>query len=332
MAWRELRPERRIGPTIADAPLRRRTGTWLARGLLLCGLLGTTPFLLPEYELHTLNLVLVNVLLAIGTNLVVGVARQFALSTGALFGVGAYVAALAQMRLGLPFLTALPLAVLAAMAVSTAVSLVAWRSGGLYLAMITFGFGEIFQFVLVHADALTNGPDGLAVPRPVVAGVALTGQADMALLFLPLTAVAILLYRLMETGRIGKVLTALGDSEVALASVGYNAQGAKTLAFAIQGAYAGLAGALYAAMIGFIDPYSFNLGVTLQQLTAIAIGGFGSLAGAVVGAAALTLLERVVMDFAGLKEVAYGLALLAVFLIFPGGLAGLMFRKGRASA
>ena len=275
---------------------------------------------------------LVNVLLAIGTNLVVGVARQFALSTGALFGVGAYVAALAQMRLGLPFLTALPLAVLAAMAVSTAVSLVAWRSGGLYLAMITFGFGEIFQFVLVHADALTNGPDGLAVPRPVVAGVALTGQADMALLFLPLTAVAILLYRLMETGRIGRVLTALGDSEVALASVGYNVQGAKTLAFAIQGAYAGLAGALYAAMIGFIDPYSFNLGVTLQQLTAIAIGGFGSLAGAAVGAAALTLIERVVMDFAGLKEVAYGLALLAVFLIFPGGLAGLMFRKGRVSA
>jgi len=91
-----------------------------------------------------------------------------------------------------------------------------------------------------------------------VAGMVLTGQTDMAPLFLPLTAAAILLYRLMETGRIGRVLTAPGDSEVALVSVGYNAQAAKTLAFAIQGAYAGLAGALYAAMIGFIDPYSFN--------------------------------------------------------------------------
>lgn len=331
MVWRELRMERKRGPALAGAARHRGTGLWLAGGLL-CALLGAAPFVLPEYELHTLNLVLVNVLLAIGINLVVGVARQFALFIGALFGVGAYVAALAQMRLGLPFLAALPLAIVAATAVSAATSLVAWRSGGLYLAMITFGFGEVFQFFLVHADTLTNGPDGLAVPRPVVAGIALVTPAQMYLLFLPLTVGAIAVYRLMEAGRIGRVLTALGDSEIALASVGYNAQAAKTLAFAIQGAYAGLAGALYAAAIGFIDPYSFNLGVTLQQLTAIAIGGFGSLAGAVVGGAVLTLIERVVMDFAGLKEVAYGLALLLVFLVFPGGLAGLLFHKRERSA
>ncbi len=335
MVWRELQ----LGQKGTGAALRRPprrpihhpAARWLAWGLL--GLtLGAAPFVLSEYDLHTFNLVLVNVLLAVGLNLVVGVARQFALSIGALFGVGAYVAALAQMRLGLPFLAALPLAVAAATAVSAATSLVAWRAGGLYLAMITFGFAEIFQFALVHADALTNGPDGLAVPRPSVAGVTLATQAQIALLYLPLTAAAILAYRFMEVGRVGRVLTALGDSEVALASVGYSAPAAKTLAFAVQGAYAGLAGALYAGAIGYIDPYSFNLGVTLQQLTAIAIGGFGSLAGAVVGGAALTLIERVVMDFAGLKEVAYGVALLAVFLLLPDGLAGWLFRKRGTSA
>jgi branched-chain amino acid transport system permease protein len=293
-------------------------------------LFAAAPRLLSDYQLYTLNLIQVNILLAVGLNLVIGVTRQFALFSGALLGIGAYVAALLQMRLGVPFLLSVPVAVLATMAVSAAVSLVAWRAGGLYLAMITFGFGEVFQFILVHADAITNGPDGLAVPRPTLAGVAFAAPGRLFELFLPLTAIAIAGYRLMETGSLGRTMTALGDSEVALASVGRDPRMAKTIAFAIQGAYAGLAGAMFAAAVGFIDPYSFGLGVTLQQLTAIAVGGFGSLAGAVVGGAVLTLIERGVMDLPGVREIVYGLALLVVFLVFPTGLAGL-FSRGRAS-
>lgn len=314
---------------VSAKPQTLRVALLVAFGLSVSLL--AVPHLLTDYQLYTVNLVQINVLLAISLNLVIGVARQFALFTGALFGVGAYVAALAQMRLGIPFLPSLPIAVAAATLVSALASLVAWRSGGLYLAMITFGFGEVFQFMLMHADAVTNGPDGLAVPRPIVVGVAFATPASLFQLFLPITVAAIALYRVLETGAIGRLMTALGDSEVALASIGYDPRVAKTIAFAIQGAYAGLAGAFYAAAVGFIDPYSFGLGVTLQQLTAIAVGGFGSLAGAVVGGAVLTLIERAVMDFPGVREVAYALALLFVFLVFPTGLAGLLARLRRSS-
>lgn len=302
-------------------------GTWT---LAIAALFLVPPRVLSDYQLYTFNLALVNILLAVGLNLVIGVARQFALFSGALFGIGAYVSGICQARYGISFFAALPLAVAAAMLASAATSLIAWRAGDLYLAMITFGFGEIFQFVLVHADSLTNGPDGLAVPRPVVAGVSFGTPSQLYTLFLPLTALAILIYRSIETGHLGRLFVALGDSEAALASIGYDHRVIKTLSFAIQGAYAGLAGAFFAAAVGFIDPYSFGLAVTLQQLTAIAIGGFGSLAGAVVGSITLTVIDRVLVDFPGLRELGYGLCLLIVFLAFPGGLAGALL--GRRSS
>lgn len=303
-------------------------GAWILAAVGLCLL---PPRLFSDYQLYTLNLALVNILLAVGLNLVIGVARQFALFTGALFGIGAYVSGICQVRYGMSFFAALPLAVAAAMVASAAISLIAWRAGDLYLAMITFGFGEIFQFVLVHADSLTNGPDGLAIPRPAVAGALLAAPGQLYLLFLPLTVLALIAYRYIETGPLGRLFVALGDSEPALASIGYDHRVIKTAAFAIQGAYAGLAGVLFAAAVGFIDPYSFGLPVTLQQLAAIAIGGFGSLAGAVLGSVTMTLVDRVLVDFPGLRELGYGLCLMAVFLIFPGGLAGLFSRSRSAT-
>ncbi len=311
------------------APSLGGWGVRLAWGLAALTLFVVPPRLLSDFQLYTFNLALVNILLSIGLNLVIGVARQFALFSGALFGVGAYAAAICQLRFGLGFLAALPFAVIVAALVAALTSLIAWRAGDLYLAMITFGFGEIFQFFLVHADALTNGPDGLAVPRPVIFGASFATPAQLFSLFLPLTAVALITYRLIERGRLGKLFVALGDSEVALAAVGYDHRIIKTLVFAVQGAYAGLAGAMFAAAVGFIDPYSFGLSVTLQQLTAIAIGGFGSLLGAVSGSLALTLIDRVLIDFPGLRELGYGVCLLAVFLIFPGGIAGArLLRRG----
>lgn len=320
--------------TIAAALGRFRTpgrffvGTWI---LVVAVLWLLPPRVLTDYQLYTFNLALVNILLAIGLNMVIGVARQFALFSGALFGVGAYVAGICQVRYGMSFLAALPLAIVAAMLVSAAASLIAWRAGDLYLAMITFGFGEIFQFFLVHADGLTNGPDGLAVPRPSIAGVSFAAPGELYLLFLPLTMLAIAIYRFIETGTLGRLLTALGDSEPALASTGYDHRVVKTIAFAIQGAYAGLAGAFFAAAVGFIDPYSFGFSVTLQQLTAIAIGGLGSLAGAVVGSITLTLIDRVLIDFPGVRELAYGVCLLIVFLAVPRGLAGILSQQKSAS-
>lgn len=311
----------------------RALGIGLVAALALLWL--ASPFLLAKYDLYVLNLVAVNALLAVGLNVVLGMARQFALSSAAFYGVGAYASALVQLHLGLGFFPGLLAAGLAGGLVAALVSMTAWRVGGLYLAMITFGFGEIFQFFLVHADAVTNGPDGLAVPRPALGGLAAAGEGALVWLFAPVLAVmlggAYLLYR----GALGRVLTALGDSEEALSSLSLSPRLYKTVAFALSGVFASVAGAMLVAVVGFIDPYSFGLEQTLLHLTMVAVGGFGSLAGALAGAVSLTLLAEVLRDYHGIQEIIYGAVLLLVFYFFPGGLAGLpaalrrLGRRGR---
>lgn len=324
--------DRMEGGTASAVERRRRAASgrvrWIAALVAASFAFAVLPAALSDYGLYVLDLALTNVLLAAGLNVVIGVARQFALFSGALSGIGAYTVALAQSRFGVPFPAALLLAVLAATAASGAASLLAWRAGGLYLAMITFGFGEIFQFVLVHADWLTKGPDGLAVARPVIAGYTFATPAQLFRLAFPVTVLAVLALWFIEAGRIGRRLVALGDNERALAAIGYDARLAKTAAFLIQGGCSGLAGGLFAVVVGFIDPYSFGLDVTLQQLTAIAVGGLGSLVGAVAGALLLTGIDRVLADFPGLRELGYGAALLLVFLFAPNGVAALLQRRG----
>jgi branched-chain amino acid transport system permease protein len=292
----------------------------------ICALI-ILPRVLPEYDLYIANLMQVNILLAIGMNIVVGVSRQFSLSNAALFGLGAYMSVLIQLHLGLPFFWAAILSIGIAALVSAALSMLAWRVSGVYLAMVTFGFSEIFQFILIHADVLTNGSDGLAVPHPSLLSHVFLGHGNIFRLLLPMTAVAILIYLAIEKSVVGLRLLALGDSEVGLASVGSEPRVTKAIAFAIQGAYAGCAGVMFAVAVGFIDPYSFGLAETIQNLAAIVIGGLGSLAGSIAGAIALTLLDRVLADLPGSREVIYGLALLLIFIFFPRGLAGLWRRR-----
>jgi len=284
---------------------------------VLAALWLVSPFLLEKYDLYILNVIAVNALLAIGLNVVLGTARQFALSSAAFYGVGAYVSALAQLHLGVGFFPGLIAAGIAGGLIAALVSMTAWRVGGLYLAMITFGFGEIFQFFLVHADAITNGPDGLAVPRPV------TGEGGLVWLFTPVLAVMIGAAVLLHRGALGRVLVALGDSEEALSSLGLSPKLYKTIAFAISGVFASVAGAMIVAVVGFVDPYSFGLEQTLLHLTMVAVGGFGSLVGALAGATSLTLLAEVLRQYHGIQEIVYGAVLLLVFYFFPGGLAGL---------
>ena len=282
---------------------------------------------LSDYDIYIVNLMQVNILLAIGMNIVVGVARQFSLSNAALFGLGAYASVLIQVRLGLNFVEAAGLSIALAALVSAALSLLAWRVSGVYLAMVTFGFSQICQFVLIHADALTNGSDGIAAPHPLIFGHAFVGHREIFALMLPATFIAALSCMAIERSVVGLRLLALGDSEVGLASIGTEPRLIKAVAFAIQGAYAGCAGVMFAVVVGFIDPYSFGLDETIQSLAAIVVGGLGSLAGSIFGAMSLTLLDRVLVELPGSREVIYGLALIFVFIFFPGGLASLWRKR-----
>src|SRR6266545_4605200 len=226
--------------------MMRRGARALARrvvvtALVLCVYL-LAPLRMSAYHLYLLDLACVYVMLAVGLNIVIGVARQFALASAGFFGIGAYVTVLLVMKAGWPFAASFVAGTLAASVAAALVSLAAWRVSGLYLAMVTFGFGEIVQFVLVHWDTMTKGPDGLSVPRPALGTLILEDERQVFWLYVPIVLVAsVAAYRLLS-GRIGRTLTALGDSEIALGALGLHGAYYKTIAFALSGAYAGAAG------------------------------------------------------------------------------------------
>ena len=279
---------------------------------------------LSAYHLYLLDLACIYVLLAVGLNIVMGVAKQFALASAGFFGIGAYATALLMVKANVPFAVSLVAGALASAVAAALISLAAWRVSGLYLAMVTFGFGEIVQFVLVHWDSVTKGPDGLTLPRPTLGGLVLADERQLFWLYAPIiVAASLAAYRILS-GRLGRTLTALGDSEIGLAALGLQGAYYKTVAFALSGLYAGMAGGLFAALVGFIDPYTFGLPETLLHLTMIAVGGFGSLAGAILGGAGLTLISDLLRRVPGLQEIIYGVILLAVFIFCPRGLASLL--------
>ncbi len=295
----------------------------IVTALLVCVYL-VAPLRMSAYQLYLLDLACVYVMLAVGLNIVMGVARQFALASAGFFGIGAYTMVLLVVKANWPFAASVVAGTLVASVAAALVSLAAWRVSGLYLAMVTFGFGEIVQFVLVHWDAVTKGPDGLSVPRPVLGTMVLEDERQIFWLYVPIVAAAsIAAYRVLS-GRLGRTLTALGDSEIALGALGLHGAYYKTVAFALSGAYAGAAGGMFAVLVGFIDPYTFGLSETLLHLTMIAIGGFGSLAGAIVGGIGLTLVSDLLRRVPGLQEIIYGVILLAVFIFCPNGLASLV--------
>lgn len=281
-----------------------------------------------DYDIYVLNLAMINVLLAVGMNVVIGTARQFSLANAALFGLGAYAMTILCQGYGVPFVFATVIAMLSASAISAAISLIAWRVSGIYLAMITFAFSEMFVFLATHAGKITNGPDGLKVARPQILGHVFEKHQDIFQMVLVVTVVALIMWRQVERGIVGRRLRAVGDSAVALSATGIEPRGMITLAFAIQGLFAGLAGSLFAATVGFIDPTSFGLPDTIHMLAAIAIGGLGSLPGSIIGALTLTGLDRALVDFPGVREFVFGATLLLIFLGLPGGIVSLVQKAG----
>ena len=171
------------------------------------------------------------------------------------------------------------------------------RTRGEYLAVITLAFGEIVPAVIVHLPDLTGGPRGMSGIPSVLADVAPTRPTA------PVYAVAALLMMLLYLGigrlaasRTGRAWAALRDDELAARSVGVDPPAEKLLAFAVGAGCAGLAGALFAGLFGHVEPEQFDLTLSLMVLAAVVIGGRWGLPGIVVGALAIALYDRLLVD------------------------------------
>lgn len=297
-------------------------------------LLALPLFLGDLYLVRIFTLVGINLVMVTGLSLLFGYAGQISLGHAAFFGLGAYTSGFLT-RLGWPWVVGLLAGVLIAAAGGLLLALPSLRLKGHYLAMATLGFGEIALFFFTEAEPLTGGSDGLReIPAAALGGFAFdTPTLKYALVWVTAALVLLLAANVVRL-RPGRALRAIHGSELGAQACGIDTVRIKTQVFVISAGLAGLAGVLYAHYIGFVSPSTFTLNLSLILVAMVALGGMGSLSGAVAGTVLLTLLPYADAIIPGLSRetVAFlqdwesdihGLVLILVMVFMPGGLAGL---------
>jgi ABC-type branched-subunit amino acid transport system permease subunit len=296
-----------------------RRSAFLWTGLLVA--VGFSGAFAGDYVLYLMSLAGVAVIVSLGLDVLMGVAGLISLGQAAFYGIGAYTSALLMAR-GLPFPACLLAGGLVAAAIGILVGLPALRVRGHYLALITLAFGEVARLVFLHWQAITGGASGLPVARPVFYAWI---SRDLGYFYVILLVATVLgwLMRNVRSSRPGRALIALGDSEIASRCCGLSTIQWKLVAWGVSTFYAGVAGALFGPLIGFIDPASFTLITSLMMVMMIVLGGRGTLAGAVLGAVIVTLLPEMLRTAKDLQFMAFAVILGGSALFLPDGLWGL---------
>jgi branched-chain amino acid transport system permease protein len=288
----------------------------LALAALLVGLLVENP-----YYLQLLTFIGLNTLLALGLNLLMGYAGQISLGHAAFYGIGAYTTGVMTAHYGLSPWLALPCAVALAVLVAFVVGLPTLRLSGYYLGMGTLGFGMIGFVVFREWTSLTGGASGLVgIPPLEIGPVSFFSARNGFWLVWGVVIAAFLVCRRLVHSRTGRALRAIHDSERAAKAVGVDTFRLKLTVFVFSAGVAALAGFLYAHLVGFVSPGSFDFLASVRMVTMVVVGGMASIWGALFGAALLTLLPEWLHAFSEWEMVVYGLIMMGVMILLPQGL------------
>jgi branched-chain amino acid transport system permease protein len=281
----------------SELRIARTTGAKVRLGLVLVVLLAL-PYVIEPFWLTVACQAGIGVIAALGLNILTGFTGQISLATGGFLAVGAYTSTLLSQRAGVP----VPLSILAAVAVSAVVgillSLPALRLRGLYLAIASLAAQEIIIFAVRNWELVTGGNDAISLPRLELFGFVFRNDFHwywVVLLFASLAVVTA--HNLFRTGA-GRQFMAVRDQEVAAEAMGIDITRAKVTAFAVSSAYIGLAGALTAHYTETVTWERFTIDVSIAYLAMIIVGGLGSVAGAVYGAAFIMLLPPLLAELA----------------------------------
>jgi branched-chain amino acid transport system permease protein len=305
---------------------------WLVGIAGLAVLLVLPPFL-KSYGIYLLSYWLVFVIATMGLNLTVGYAGQTSLGHAAFLGIGAYCVAIV-MKLGLSFWLGLPLSAVSCFVIGLGLGFPALRVQTIYLAFATLGFNIAMWLVMRNEEWLTGGTSGINdVGRPGLFGLSLDGNLAYYYFILAVAALlAALLWGLLRSPW-GKAFTALRDNPIRAESLGVHVRAYTLLAFAIGASYAGVAGALFASLVQFVEPTPFTLSTSFTMYLMVVVGGSGTFFGPLVGAVVGVLLPEWLRFAQGWYLVAFGLAVVALMLWLPDGLASIPDRlKARSEA
>ena len=332
-----------------------RSKTVFIWSLLFIGFLILLPWIVAKthvlgLSVYLLNLIIIHSIVAIGLNILVGYTGQISLGHAGFFAIGAFTTVMFVGKLGIPLIFALPLGAFVSASFGFLLGLPSLRLEGPYLAIATMGFGMAVTTIIKHMEFF-GGRMGLQAPKLYLFGTALKDIHFYYLIMGIGIVLAIAAIKLFKT-KVGRAFIAIRDSDVAAETMGVNLSYYKTLAFAVSAFYTGIAGGLYAFILGFINPESFHIIMSITFLAMVVVGGVGSIMGSIAGATLMTYLDvklqaiqdipglgailvkfsEEYMTMAGISNVAiivYGLIMILIVLFEPLGIFGIWIRTKR---
>lgn len=261
------------------------------------------------YYIHLVETIMIYAIVLFGLDIVVGYTGQVSLGHAGLFGIGAYTAGVLILKLDAPVYAALPAAIAVTAAFGAVLALPALRVTGPYLAMVTLAFGTIIQILINEMTFLTEGPMGITLTKPSLFGHELDETQYYWLVMACLLASLVFVHRVLHS-QLGRAFEALRGSPVASDCMGVSVYRYKVYAFVISAALAGLAGALYAYSEQYISPNTYNFELTVYFLLGIILGGRKTRTGAILGAAIVILLPKLLDDLQMFRIGAVALAVI----------------------
>ena len=308
-----------------SSPARGLGGDALWTILILAGLGTYAGSLASPYGLRVLTLAGCQALLVLGYQFVFGHAGALSLAQGAFFGLGAYTTAILATRYRWDFALTYPLSILVPLAVAAIVAIPALRLASHYFALATLGLAQVALLVAVNGGDWTGGALGLTgVPGIAVLGEVVRRGLPLAAVVWGVVALGAWASWRFAHGLTGVAYVVLRSDPIAAAAIGLDERRLRFTAFLLSAAYAGAAGALQAHTIGVVSSETLEFSVMVTCLAMTVIGGSTRIAGALIGALSLTFLPEWLRFLQGYALLAYGAALLAMIIVAPEGIAGIL--------
>jgi len=292
-------------------------------------ILTTLPLLVFNgYQQYLLDLVMINVVLAVGLNIVKGFAGQVNVGHVALAAIGAYTSAVLSTKFGMPFWFALPLATLATGCVGAIVGVPSFRLEGAYLALATLGLAESVRMFIGVTDYLGASIGFGDIPPPMIGDHRLDSYYAYYYIVMPIAFIGTYLAYSILRSDVGRAFMAIREDSLAAAAAGIKVRKYKLLAFVISAFYAGCAGSLAAHMApGFIHPDDYNLTRMVTVILMVVAGGLGHIWGGVIGAALITLIAEWSRAYYQYEFIIFGMIVVLTMMYMPRGIGGYLDRR-----
>lgn len=280
-----------------------------------------------DYQRYLLDLILINVILAVGLNIVKGFAGQVTVGHVALMAIGAYTSAVLTTKFGAPFWFALPGAMLMTAVAGAIVGIPSFRLEGAYLALATLGLAESVRIFISATDYLGASVGYSDIPPPSLFGMPLNSFRSYYFVVMPLAVAGVYFSFCMLRSNIGRAFKALREDPLAAAASGINVRKYKSLAFIVSALYAGCAGSLAAHMSpGFLHPNSYTLVEMVTVLLMVVLGGIGHVWGGIIGAIIVTIIYDLTREYYQYQLLIFGLVIVLTVMFMPTGIGGMIDR------